>query len=199
MQQSMFLGQTLDQSLKQSRRPHGIKKLLLGLLLATTALTACTPSHAIGPGADAKNDPDSCPTPTPITETLPVSGAPIQSISMDGSCFKEGLTYEFNGVSLEIKGDVPAGATINGNGGQLIVDGNVGDGARLNVSVPENVHFVPLVYPCGKSICTTIIPYEDGPKAPFDKDPVIIVKGNVGKDVSMNGSYRTTIVKPPAR
>jgi hypothetical protein len=154
----------------------------------------------------------------PIThDVLSDSHTPIDRMTVKGDTLKPKINYTFNNVSVTIEGNIPANVTVHGKNGQLIVTGDVGDKDKIHVDVPENTQFVP-------QTCTgmqqTLIGFTDAgngvqipnyiyvpydydcshtddisPKAPYDKDPVIIIKGKTGNKVSLSGSAGTKIVQ----
>ena len=170
---------------------------LVGLVSLSALFTGC--AKKIG-----ATDSDSSLKGTTTEETLTHSGTPVKRLHLDGKNLQPNTSYTFNNVSLTIDGDVPAGASITGDG-QIIVTGNVGDNAELDAEVPYYSHQESYTYlmpvMCGKS--TILIPTKgyktivDGPQPPYDEDPVIVIEGRIGKDVSLSSTKGTfTDIKP---
>ncbi len=171
-------------------RAHFKKAVVTGLM--TLTLAGCGSSLQIG-GPQSEGALKGQQT----TETLKQSGAEVTRVTVDGSALKAGASYAFNNVSVTIKGDVPANVTIEGTNGQLLVTGNAGNNDNFSVTEPEyqqtiddtcsgmmyygsNV-WMPYTYDCSYNVDT-------GPKAPFDKDPGIVVQGKLGQHVKLSAS-----------
>lgn len=175
------------------------RKIALGIfsLAAVFGMAACG-SAEIG---TAKSAPDL--QGVTVSETLPATGVTVQRVHIDGSALQEGKSYKFNNVSLTVEGNVPTGAKIYGTNGQILVTGNVGSKAKIEITVPEYFHIVPStctgLMPISTGKTTVLIPYtydcsyrvDDGPMAPYDKEPVIVVQGQLGQKVALNSSVGT--------
>lgn len=116
-------------------------------------------------------------------------------LTINSNRLQEGEAYHFSNGLLIVDGDIPARVTLNVDHGKLFVNGSIGEKSDVKVNVPQNfdiqhdVVYGPMGVP--PIIVNTAIPKDF--IYPQDKDPGIVVTGNVSKGAVVESNARAIV------